>query len=816
MATQGKQSTQNDWPSGGRGPGPGRNGAVGSMQGYGQPTNQGPGMFGRGRMPGRGGRGGMMPGGRGGMMPGGRGGMMPGGRGGMMPGGRGGMMPGGRGGMMPGGRGRGQGGRMMMPSQGRGRGGRTMTPGRGGRGRGQKQSIPSKLDVFNRYVGFKISSFCDRDDQERLGFSFPQFTPSPLSPEQQKMRMMKKMSENKNELRNPYGINDSDCNNKVVTADGKIDAGLQEDTGILEPSNKATDTCDSGLEVAGNGGEDSKNDSIASKKEEAPLENESAGQPKGTSEDANNAKNDDEKGIKNDVNPEQAIETEIDPEKKKEMMKQREENMRINMTDCHTLLAQLNTKRLYRRIKYFKRNDPNYNVDKAYPYNMDTDKISTFEWEALIDDYKGRRIEIQKQQEMKDIEKAEKKARERMNRSKKKKKKGKGKGRGNKSEKAKRHESAEKEGEEEEAETGKESEGDLNVAEVNDLEKGKNSDVDVTESISESDDESIEDTDFEYVGDKPSKYEMLMFTPCPRAVAVLASYPRSGNSLMRNLYEKITLRVTGSDMMGGLQKHDLVGEMATGTNNVQFVKTHYPERMGNPPFLVSRAVLLVRNPYDAMDSYFNLMSTNTHTTSLTAEARKKFSKLFADMARKEVLVWRDFHEYWLKQKIPLMVVRYEDLIRDTVRVVSKVIKFVLEVSSMTFFEDRIQRAIGEEQVEKLGPYKARSGGIGKSLTKGNYTPQLLNQINYGIVGTMEKFGYKEMLIPNPSSWKLKPLDKWGVFIPGKSKEPMMINQKGLVRGPNRQTNWRMVKQMMDNEKKEENEKASTPKKVNLL
>merc|ERR1719491_2097617 len=238
--------------------------------------------------------------------------------------------------------------------------------------------------------------------------------------------------------------------------------------------------------------------------------------------------------------------------------------------------------------------------------------------------------------------------------------------------------------------------------------------------------------------------------------------------------------------------------------------------MGAPAFPVSRAVLLVRNPYDAMDSYFNLMSTNTHTTSVTKEDRKKHAKIFADMARKEVLVWRDFHEFWLKQKIPLLVIRYEDLIRWTTKVIGKVVKFVLEVNSMTFFEDRIQRAIGEDQVEKLGPYKARSGGIGKSLTKGNYTPQLLNQINYGIVSTMEKFGYKEMLIPNPSSWKLKPLDKWGVFIPGSSKEPMMINQKGLVRGPNRQTNWRMVKQMMDNEKKEENEKASTPKKVNLL
>lgn len=66
-----------------------------------------------------------------------------------------------------------------------------------------------------------------------------------------------------------------------------------------------------------------------------------------------------------------------------------------------------------------------------------------------------------------------------------------------------------------------------------------------------------------YLGDVgaepiPTQYELLLFQQCPRAVAVLASYPRSGNSLMRTLYEHTTLRVTGSDMQGGLAQH---GEM---------------------------------------------------------------------------------------------------------------------------------------------------------------------------------------------------------------------------------------------------------------
>ena len=177
----------------------------------------------------------------------------------------------------------------------------------------------------------------------------------------------------------------------------------------------------------------------------------------------------------------------------------------------------------------------------------------------------------------------------------------------------------------------------------------------------------------------PSR-ELLMFTPCPRSVAVLASYPRSGNSLMRTLYEKITQRVSGSDMRGGLASHDLVGEAAVSSRRVQFVKTHYPERRGIQPYTASRVVLLVRNPYDALDSFFHLMTTGTHTTSLRDEWRDKLTAVWESMVKKEICVWQAFYEFWLSQEIPLLLVRYEDLIRFPYQVMCRVIQFVLEVS----------------------------------------------------------------------------------------------------------------------------------------
>ena len=65
---------------------------------------------------------------------------------------------------------------------------------------------------------------------------------------------------------------------------------------------------------------------------------------------------------------------------------------------------------------------------------------------------------------------------------------------------------------------------------------------------------------------------------------------------------------------------------------------------------------------------------------------------------------------------------------------------------------------------------------------------------------MTKFGYKEMLVPNPKEWKLEPMDEFGVFIPGApDAKPLQINDPRTVqrvRGPKRQTNWKAVKRAM--------------------
>jgi len=108
----------------------------------------------------------------------------------------------------------------------------------------------------------------------------------------------------------------------------------------------------------------------------------------------------------------------------------------------------------------------------------------------------------------------------------------------------------------------------------------------------------------------------------------------------------------------------MAGEGVVDRRLVRMVKTHWPERRGWCPVQAQRAVLLVRNPFDAIDSYFNMCLTNTHHLSLTEEVYAEFTDTWRAMMRSEAKLWGAFHQWWLQSGVPLFVVRYEDLRAD--------------------------------------------------------------------------------------------------------------------------------------------------------
>jgi len=248
-----------------------------------------------------------------------------------------------------------------------------------------------------------------------------------------------------------------------------------------------------------------------------------------------------------------------------------------------------------------------------------------------------------------------------------------------------------------------------------------------------------------------------------------------------------------------------------GAKMVQFVKTHFPERQGAAPFHACMAVLLVRNPFDAMESYFNLMMTGTHTATITDEVRKKTAKVFEEYVLREIRVWIAFHNFWMKQDIPILLVRYEDLIRKPDKAMARVLQFVLEIKHMgTFFTERVDRCIKEQaEIERMGSYKPRSGGIGKSLAK--YPPELFQKLksNEQLKQMMTHLGYKDLLEKPVEEWSsLEPLVNYATeYQPtwhnlGANRKVVLVNRGNLARTTNEQTHWMQIKKNLGNEKDE--------------
>lgn len=280
----------------------------------------------------------------------------------------------------------------------------------------------------------------------------------------------------------------------------------------------------------------------------------------------------------------------------------------------------------------------------------------------------------------------------------------------------------------------------------------------------------------------PSK----LHSPFRPGTTLLASYPRSGNTLLRSLLESITGYVTGSDTrpdrplsLSLAEGHDLVGEGITQPSQTAIVKTHWPERIGYRKYNAHRVILLVRNPFDAIDSYWNLNVTNTHTAKVTDQVYDEHAAFFAQLALNEIKVWINFLEYWTSQSAPLLWVRYEDLILDPQRELLRILEFST-FRNEYYWCDRVQLVLQQQQghgyrsrnprtpstpSSTQRPSQEKKCPFGQSLKR--YSKKLLEQMHdLDDHGWLLKLGYHIFLQDFPNNVmrrELPPLPDLSLF-----------------------------------------------------
>ncbi|XP_050406983.2 WSCD family member AAEL009094 [Patella vulgata] len=171
----------------------------------------------------------------------------------------------------------------------------------------------------------------------------------------------------------------------------------------------------------------------------------------------------------------------------------------------------------------------------------------------------------------------------------------------------------------------------------------------------------------------------LRFSNLSLTVTALASFPGSGNSWLRHRLQQATGIYTGSvDDEKFMIDNGYLGEGITG-GSVLVVKTHhrYDDQRGIDGHY-KKAILLLRNPYDAILSWFQLALTDNHTATVSPQ---KFCSAWPKNISNLIRIWIRFVESWLKFPGPLHLVFYDGLKTNPVETLRDLLLFLDQPTS---------------------------------------------------------------------------------------------------------------------------------------
>jgi hypothetical protein len=202
----------------------------------------------------------------------------------------------------------------------------------------------------------------------------------------------------------------------------------------------------------------------------------------------------------------------------------------------------------------------------------------------------------------------------------------------------------------------------------------------------------------------------------------LASYPRSGNTWLSKLLESLS-----GQQVGSIYRDYVFPRPATGI----VIKTHK-----NDGQRFNRAVHLIRNPLDAISSHHEYMH---HYFPLRAQDWKTHVET-------QKCEWKKHTEYWMRQAMPRITVRYEDLTTEPVQELRKLAQFLhLEVD-----DSEIENAIEACKIDRLRAESSKRGedaaGFFRKGESGHgiarYSADEIEALDAELGELMGEFGYK--------------------------------------------------------------------------
>ncbi|XP_077870609.1 sialate:O-sulfotransferase 1-like [Saccoglossus kowalevskii] len=163
-----------------------------------------------------------------------------------------------------------------------------------------------------------------------------------------------------------------------------------------------------------------------------------------------------------------------------------------------------------------------------------------------------------------------------------------------------------------------------------------------------------------------------------RPTVWLISFPRSGNTWTRHLLEVATGIYTGTCYNTRIKKAGVDGKIISQYGQILVYKCHNILKTCN------YGILLIRNPYDSILSYYSFLKSGM-MGFLPLESYRN-STAWTKFARKKISGWRALMNQWDKAAYPFPVVHYEEQLKRPIPSVERMLNFM----NITLTQERLQ------------------------------------------------------------------------------------------------------------------------------
>jgi len=279
----------------------------------------------------------------------------------------------------------------------------------------------------------------------------------------------------------------------------------------------------------------------------------------------------------------------------------------------------------------------------------------------------------------------------------------------------------------------------------------------------------------------------------------LASYPKSGNTLVRalltsyffskdgvfnfeiiknikqfpnaRLFENLSIDLNNEKEV--IKNYIRAQESINQKNSIQFLKTHsYLFNINNNPFTdlnnTLGVIYLVRDPRNVVTSYahhnsITIKESADRMISSLEYGGKITSEHILDRAKVYMGSWSSNYNSWKSFKSPgkYLLIKYEDIINNKEKILIEILEFVHKLKGINFTIDKqkIENAIKSTSFEKMKDMEKKEGFIeakinlktgekipffnlgSKNFWKNNLNDEIRNKIENSFKKEMIELGY---------------------------------------------------------------------------